>query len=224
MFRVSEIEESKMFLDSWNDWLSWKVKVKVAQSCLTLCDPMDCLVHGILQARILEWVAFPFSRGIFPTQGSNPGLPHCSRILYQLSHKGNPTILEWIAYPFSSRSSQPRNRTRVSWIAGRFFTNKFVVISYTNPGKLIQQWMKSWASYSWMYSLSIAVQQITVNLLGYSNKYLLSHSLCGSGIWDILSWVIPSGVSDETAVKMLAKDAGFWKLDWNWKIYFSLSK
>ena len=40
-----------------------KVKMKVAQSCLTLCDPMDCIVHGILQARILEWVAFPFSRG-----------------------------------------------------------------------------------------------------------------------------------------------------------------
>ena len=39
------------------------VKVKVAQSCLTLCDPTDYSVHGILQARILEWVAFPFSRG-----------------------------------------------------------------------------------------------------------------------------------------------------------------
>ena len=42
-----------------------KVKVKVAQLCLTLCDPMDYTVHGILQARILEWVAFPFSRGSF---------------------------------------------------------------------------------------------------------------------------------------------------------------
>ena len=40
---------------------SWKVKV--AQSCLTLCNPMDYTVHGILQARILEWVAVPFSRG-----------------------------------------------------------------------------------------------------------------------------------------------------------------
>ena len=40
-----------------------KVKMKVAQSCLTLCDPMDYTVPGILQARILEWVAFPFSRG-----------------------------------------------------------------------------------------------------------------------------------------------------------------
>ena len=38
-------------------------KVKVAQSCLTLCEPMGYTVHGILQARILEWVAFPFSRG-----------------------------------------------------------------------------------------------------------------------------------------------------------------
>ena len=38
------------------------VKVKVAQPCLTLCKPMDCTVHGILQARILKWVAFPFSR------------------------------------------------------------------------------------------------------------------------------------------------------------------
>ena len=40
-----------------------KVKVKVAQTCPTLCDPMDCTAHGILQARILDWVAFPFSRG-----------------------------------------------------------------------------------------------------------------------------------------------------------------
>ena len=38
-------------------------RVKVAQSCLTLCDPMDYTVHGILQARTLEWVAVPFSRG-----------------------------------------------------------------------------------------------------------------------------------------------------------------
>ena len=39
------------------------VKVKVAQSRPALCDPMDYTVHGILQARILEWVAFPLSRG-----------------------------------------------------------------------------------------------------------------------------------------------------------------
>ena len=62
---------------------SSKRKVKVAQSFPTLCDPMDYTVHGILQARILEWVGFPFSGG----------------------------------------SSQPRNPTGVSCLAGRFFTN-----------------------------------------------------------------------------------------------------
>ena len=53
--------------------------VKLLQSCLTLCDPMDCSlpgspVHGLLQARILEWVATRSSRGIFPTQGLYPCL------------------------------------------------------------------------------------------------------------------------------------------------------
>ena len=62
-------------------------------------------------------------QGIFPTQGSNPGLLHCRWILYQLSHKGSPRILEWVAYPFSSGSSQHRNPTRVSCVAGGFFTN-----------------------------------------------------------------------------------------------------
>ena len=58
-------------------------EVKVAQSCPTLRDPMDYTVHGILQARIPEWVAVPVFRG----------------------------------------SSQPRERTQVSNIAGRFFTS-----------------------------------------------------------------------------------------------------
>ena len=57
--------------------------MKVAQLCPILCDPMDCIVHEILQARILEWGAFPFSRG----------------------------------------SSQSRDQTQVSGIAGRFFAN-----------------------------------------------------------------------------------------------------
>ena len=57
--------------------------LKVAQSCPTLCDPMGYTVHGILQARMLEWVAFPFSRG----------------------------------------SSQPRDQTQGSCIAGGFFTS-----------------------------------------------------------------------------------------------------
>ena len=62
-------------------------------------------------------------QGIFPTQGLNPGLPLCRRILYQLSHKGSPRKLEWVAYPFSSRSSWPMNRSGVSCTASGFFIN-----------------------------------------------------------------------------------------------------
>ena len=57
-------------------------------------------------------------QGIFPTQGSNPGLLHCRWILYQLNHKLNPRILQWVAYPFSSGSSRLRNLTDVSCIEG----------------------------------------------------------------------------------------------------------
>ena len=67
---------------NWTNDMLWQL-VKVALSCPTLWDPTDYTVHGILQARILEWVAFPFSRG----------------------------------------SSQPRDRTQVSCIAGGFFTS-----------------------------------------------------------------------------------------------------
>ena len=70
-----------------------KAKALIAQSCLTLCDPIDCStaglsVHGILQARILEWVAIPFS-WLFLTQGSNPSLLHCRQIVYHLSNQGS---------------------------------------------------------------------------------------------------------------------------------------
>ena len=77
------------------------MKVLVPQWCLTLCNPMDCSltgasVHGLLQTGIVEWVAMPSSRGIFPSQGSNPGLPHCRQILYRLSHQGSPQSPEAI--------------------------------------------------------------------------------------------------------------------------------
>ena len=90
----------------------------VAQLCSTLCDPM-----GILQARILEWVACDLLQGIFPTQGSNPGFLHWRQILYHLSHQGSSWIPEWVVYPFFRASSRPRNWTRISYIAGKFLTS-----------------------------------------------------------------------------------------------------
>ena len=62
--------------------------VKVAQSCLILRDSMDYTVHGILQARILEWVAVPFSRGSSQSRDGAQVLPHFKQILYLLSHQG----------------------------------------------------------------------------------------------------------------------------------------
>ena len=54
-------------------------EVKVTQSCATLCNPVDYMVHGILQARILEWVAVPFSKG----SSQSWGLLHCKQGSYQ---------------------------------------------------------------------------------------------------------------------------------------------
>ena len=98
------------------------VKVKVAQLCLTLCDPMDCSPWNSLGQKT-GMGSCSLLQGIFPMQGLNSGLLHCRQILYQLSHQGSPRILVWVTYLFSSKSSPPRNRTRVSCIAGRFLTN-----------------------------------------------------------------------------------------------------
>ena len=95
------------------------------KSCQIICDPMDYTVLGSLQARKNTGVgSLSLPQGIFSTQRSNPGLPHCRQILYQLSHQGSPRILEWVAYPFSRGYSWPRNWTGISCIAGRFFTSR----------------------------------------------------------------------------------------------------
>ena len=69
----------------------------VAQLCLTLCDPVDCSwpsssVHGNLQARILKWVAIPFSRGSSSQLRGRTWVSCIIRRLYYLSHQGSPSI------------------------------------------------------------------------------------------------------------------------------------
>ena len=75
-------------------------KLKVNQSCPTLCDLMDCIVHGILQTRILEWVAFPFSRG--SSQARDRGSPKHGKISPQmlLSNSSLPWISSPNLFPF----------------------------------------------------------------------------------------------------------------------------
>ena len=95
-------------------WASFSAHTTVlclaAQSCLTLCDPMDCSppgssVHGDSPGKNTGVGCHGLIQGIFPTQGLNPGLPHCRWILYRLSHQGSPRILKWVAYPFYRGSS-----------------------------------------------------------------------------------------------------------------------
>ena len=69
-----------------------------AQSCLTLCNPMDCCppgssVHGESLGKNTKVGCHTLLQRIFPTQGSNPGLPHCRQILYHLSYQGSPLLL-----------------------------------------------------------------------------------------------------------------------------------
>jgi len=129
------------YINSWGKGWSEQVKHNMSILCILnipsmiwyiiLCESESCSVmseslrlHGLysLQARILE-CSYSLHQGIFPTQGSSPGLPHCRQILYQLKHQRSPRILEWITYPFSRGSSGPRIRTGVSCIAGGFFTS-----------------------------------------------------------------------------------------------------
>ena len=78
-------------------YMGSEVKSKSVSCIQTLCNPLDCSppgssVHGILQARILEWMdCHSLLQRIFPVQGLNPGLLHCRLIPYHLSHQGSPT-------------------------------------------------------------------------------------------------------------------------------------
>ena len=117
--RENQVQEKMMteddIIDSMNTW------VKVTQLGPNLCKPVGYTVHGIFQARILKWLAFPFSWG-----SSQP------RDWTQVSHIAGGFFTRWatseaqeswVAYPFSSGSSRPRNRYGVSCIGGGFFTN-----------------------------------------------------------------------------------------------------
>ena len=85
------------------------------------CSPPGSSVHVDSPGKNTGVGCHALLQGIFPTQGSNPGLPHCRQILYHLSHQKSP--MEWVAYPSSRGSPRPRNQTRVSCIAGGFFNS-----------------------------------------------------------------------------------------------------
>ena len=107
----------------YSDQSGYKWSVKVTQSVSDSLWPHGLYSPWNSPGQNTGVGSLSLLQGIFPTQESNPSLSHCRRILYQLSHTGNPRILERVAYPFSSRFSQPRNRTQVCLTAGGFFTS-----------------------------------------------------------------------------------------------------
>ena len=106
VLQVGRKQSTEHFLQSHKeDGFNLWSESEVAQLCLTLCDHMDCSlpgssIHGIFQARVLEWIAISFSSGSSQPRGSNIagslGLPHCREMLYCLSHQGSPR--RWIVY------------------------------------------------------------------------------------------------------------------------------
>ena len=136
----------------------WK-KVLVAQSCPTLCNPMNCSLPGfsaceILQARILGWIAIPFSKGSsrpgikprspilladsLPSESPRKSIYLCFLVTSVMSDSVQPCslpgfsvhgilqakVVEWVAVPSSRRFSLPRDQTQVSCVAGRFLTTE----------------------------------------------------------------------------------------------------
>ena len=82
----------------------------VTQSCRTLCNPVDgsppgSSVHGDSPDKSTGVDCHALLQGIFPIQGSNPGLPHCRQVLYLLSHQGSPLLYEKVQSKSFSRSA-----------------------------------------------------------------------------------------------------------------------
>ena len=97
---------------NWKYHTYWfQVNVKVTLSCWTLCDPMDHTVHGILQARILEWIAFPFSRGSSQPRDRTQ-VSHVTGRFYQLSHKGSPLDFKTILENYGNQNSWNLHKNR----------------------------------------------------------------------------------------------------------------
>ena len=107
----------------------------VTQLCPTLCDPMDYTVHGILQARILKWVVFPFSRG----------------------------------------SSQPRNRTQGSCIAGGFFTNWAIREAHTYIHTYIHTHIYIYINWIWIIAVYLKPTQYCKSIIYINKKRIPSH-------------------------------------------------
>ena len=108
-------------------------------------------------------------QGIFPTQGSNPGLPYCRQILYQLSHKGSPRILEWVTCPFSRDLPEPGLKPGSPALE----VDSLPTELQGSPiwGHPVEQ---SWA---WAWSLVFSVQNLALRVILYKIQHEQSVAL-----------------------------------------------
>ena len=113
--------------------VKWR-EMKVTQSRLTLCNPMDYIVQNTRVG------SHSLLLGDFPTQGWNPGLPHCRQILYQLSYQGGPRILDWVVYPFSRGVFPTKESNCGLQQCKRFFTS---CVTRVTPGKVTRSCNKN---------------------------------------------------------------------------------
>ena len=133
-FKHSHSKKKKLMLTMWDESERWLV---VSDSLW----PHGLYSPGNSPGQNIGVGSLSLLQGIFTTQRSNPGLPHCRQILYQLYHQGSPRILEWVANPFSRGSYQLRNWIGVPCIAGRFF------MSWANRKDHVRWWM---CSFTWL--------------------------------------------------------------------------
>ena len=119
-----------LFMISFSSLVLYAIEVKWSESHSVVSDslqPRDCCqpgssVHGILQARILEWVVVPFSRDSSQAR-IEPRSPALQADSLPSEPPGKPRILKWVIYPFSSGFSWPKNWIGISCIAEGFFTS-----------------------------------------------------------------------------------------------------
>ena len=126
-----------------------KVKEKVTQSCPILCNPMDYTVHGIVQARILEWVAFPFSSGSF--QPKNRTRVSCITTNCGKSLKRWEYQTTWSAsWEICMQVKKQQLRPDMEQPIGSKLGKEYIKAVYCHPAYLTYMQSTSWEMLGWM--------------------------------------------------------------------------
>ena len=160
-----------------------KVKVKVAQSCLTLCNPMDYTIHGILQARILEWVAFPFSREFSQLRDQT-----------QVSHIAGGFFTSWatreaIHIHIFFLFSYPFPKTHFSLLFSSMSLSPFEAAGFSFQGfsscfSLLCRYLKPWMIHKVLFCVVSFEKQLSGQLLHCSSAVYVIRVIFDSFIQD----------------------------------------